>query len=117
MKFDSMQAPARLRTPSRSANAAGTTTKALDSVGAELISRLPSHVSLLHTASDFPHVLNRLGTLWWQPEAFQEVLAGLLVDARPRRQGFPGVVIAELASLQRHHATQVAPRLLGSPPP
>ncbi len=81
----------------------------LDPAGAELLSRLPPEL-LTQTANRYPHVLNRLGALWWTPEEFDKALESMILDERQTRAGFPLGVIGELTNLREHYATHVAER-------
>lgn len=74
-----------------------------------LIQSLPIELPMLHVRRDFPHVLNRLATVWHDPRAFNAAMRSLLVDERGTRQGFPFAVIDELIDLRRHYFLYVQP--------
>lgn len=74
-----------------------------------LIQSLPIDLPMLHVRRDFPHVLNRLASVWHEPAAFNAAMRSLLVDERGTRQGFPFPVIDELIDLRRHYFLYVRP--------
>lgn len=51
----------------------------------------------------FPHVLNKLATLWSDDEACGAYLESLMLDDRGDRQGFPPEALSELIALNLHH--------------
>lgn len=57
--------------------------------------------------SQYPHVLNRLASVWSVPAAAQRCLEDLLLTSRSDRQGFPPAVIAELALLQARNSKRL----------
>lgn len=66
------------------------------------LARLPA--DLRPTAlREFPHVLNKLATLWADDEACGTYLESLMLDDRGGRQGFPPAALSELIALNLHH--------------
>jgi hypothetical protein len=59
--------------------------------------------------SKYPHVLNRLASLWSVPAEAQRCLEELLLTSRSGRQGFPPAVIAELMLLQGRNSKRLPP--------
>jgi hypothetical protein len=65
-------------------------------------------MSVKTLATQFPHVLNRLGAAWGEPASVSEVMQDLLVDRRGGRRGFPPEALAELQALNAVCATRAA---------
>lgn len=57
--------------------------------------------------SKYPHVLNKLASVWSVPVAAQRCLEELLLTSRSDRQGFPPSVIAELVLLQGRNSKRL----------
>ena len=53
-------------------------------------------VAMRHTASRFPHVIDKLAAAWDVPEKAAEVFDELMIDRRGGRQGFPPEVLSEI---------------------
>ena len=69
------------------------------------LEELPDSVRPVALATGFPHVANRLSSVWRSPSRFDACMLSLLLDERGGRQGFPRAVASELAALSRYHAT------------
>ena len=67
------------------------------------VASLPTELAPARLASDFPHVLNRVATLWRRPRQLDSYFQELLMDNRGGRCGFPLPVALEIASLKEHH--------------
>jgi predicted Rdx family selenoprotein len=76
----------------------------LNEFGRELLARLPPEVPLAQTATQFPHVVNRLSVLWDDAGAFGKAIDDLLLDDRRQRQGFPFEVLLELTELREFYS-------------
>jgi hypothetical protein len=59
--------------------------------------------------SKYPHVLNRVASLWCAPVEAARCLDELLLTSRSGRQGFPPAVIAELVLLQGRNSKRLPP--------
>jgi len=59
--------------------------------------------------SKYPHVLNRVASLWSAPAEAARCLEELLLTSRSGRQGFPPAVIAELVLLQGRNSKRLPP--------
>jgi len=86
---------------------------ALTAATAVWLSQLPQPVRPTETASRFPHIANKLATLWQSPKACREYFDELLLDERGDRQGFPNCVAKELVALLYHYDTTVHPAPIG----
>ena len=64
--------------------------------------RLPADLRPI-ALREFPHVLNKLATLWADDEACGAYLESLMLDDRGGRQGFPPAALSELIALNLHH--------------
>jgi hypothetical protein len=73
------------------------------------LERLPEPVRPLRCGADYPHVINRLGSAWADPDRCARVFDDLLLDARGDRHGFPEGIALELARLKNYFETQVHP--------
>jgi hypothetical protein len=69
-----------------------------------LMNALPAGVPVTALALDFPHVLNRIATLWSDADALEAYMWELLLDDRADREGFPFAVEDELNALQAHRS-------------
>lgn len=100
------------RTQTRfSGSGTGSQRDALDAIGSELISRVVREVSLTETERRAPHLLNRLGSLWWHPVQFRREIAEMLLDERARRGRLSAEVRGELVKLQAFYTEQAATRI------
>lgn len=75
-----------------------------DAAGKALLEQFAAKLSLLNTARDFPHVINRLGALSYRPAQMTAAIDKLLIGDRPGRQGFPFAVVTELSELREFYA-------------
>ena len=73
-----------------------------------LMNALPAGVPVTALALDFPHVLNRIATLWSDADAFEAYMWDLLLDDRAEREGFPFAVEDELNALQAYRSDAIA---------
>ncbi len=72
--------------------------------GLLLLGSLAGKVCLQETASQFPHVINRLGIFVHDSAVMLKAIDRLVVPDRPGRQGFPFAVLRELANLRERYA-------------
>ena len=82
--------------------------ESLDDLGMQFISLLASRVTLKQTASQFPHIVNKIARHRANPQALVKAIDGLLIDDRPTREGFPFVVLEELLALKEYFETPPA---------
>jgi hypothetical protein len=71
------------------------------------MSRLPPSVKLTATAARYPHILNKLATLWNDSKALDAFLINLLVDDRPNRVGFEFTALEELVEVRNTRLAQL----------
>jgi hypothetical protein len=71
------------------------------------LSRLPPTLKLKVTATRYPHILNKLITLWNDSTALDLYLTGLLVDDRPNRVGFEFGALEELVEVRNTRLAQL----------
>lgn len=57
----------------------------------------------------YPHILNRLASIWSQAAEVERYLAELLLTSRSGRQGFPLDVVTELMLLRGRNAKRLPP--------
>ena len=88
--------------------ASGSACESLDDLGMQFISLLASRVTLKQTASQFPHIVNKIARHRANPQALLKAIDGLLIDDRPTREGFPFVVLEELLALKEYFETPPA---------
>jgi hypothetical protein len=72
----------------------------LDESGKAFLAQMSGKLPLGQTAAGFPHILNRLAPLAYQPSSMVRALDQLLLDDRTHRQGFPFDVLIELGNLR-----------------
>lgn len=72
-----------------------------------VIASLPASLSLAHSCSGFPVVVERLLGQWRDPRSFRAMLDAMLIDSRGGRQGFPFEVLSELGALRHYYDTLV----------
>jgi hypothetical protein len=77
-----------------------------------LLVKLDAKVDLQELSARFPRVLNRIADVWSKPQQADRCFDELLLHSRGVRQGFPQVVICEIASLRHYYLTRVFPRRL-----
>jgi hypothetical protein len=58
----------------------------------------------------FPHIVNRLASVWLRPSEFERYIDELLLDTRGNRLGFPLEIVAELTALREHYQTKLHPK-------
>ena len=76
---------------------------------AQWLSELPAHVRPNEMASRFPHIANRIQSLWSKPQECRAYFDELMLDRRGDRKGFPVKVAVQLAALRSHYDTVVFP--------
>ena len=75
-----------------------------------LLVKLDAKVDLQELSARFPQVLNRIADVWSKPQQADRCFDELLLHSRGMRQGFPQLVICEIASLRHYYLTRVFPR-------
>jgi len=80
----------------------------LDASGEAFLAQMSGKLSLALTAARFPHLLNRLAPLAYQPSSMVKALDQLLIDDRTHRQGFPFDVLSELGNLRELYSRFLA---------
>ena len=68
------------------------------------IASLPTPVRPLALASQFARVANHVCAVWHDASACEEYLAGLVIDSRGGREGFPNAALQNIETLQAYHA-------------
>jgi hypothetical protein len=82
---------------------------ALGAPASRWLAALPQSLQPRETAARFPHIVNKLATLWQTPKACRAYFDDLLLDGRGDRTGFPGRVAQELVTLKYHYDAIVHP--------
>jgi hypothetical protein len=75
-----------------------------------LLVKLDAKVDLQELSARFPRVLNRIAEVWGKPEQADRCFDELLLHSRSVRQGFPQIVICEIASLRHYYLIRMIPR-------
>ena len=75
-----------------------------------LLVKLDAKGDLQELSARFPRVLNRIADVWSKPQQADRCFDDPLPHSRGVRQGFPPVVICEIASLRHYYLTRVFPR-------
>ncbi len=70
---------------------------------------LPLEVKPLKLAAHYPHVVNRICSLWTRPTHLDRYMQELLHDTRGNRKGFPLGVALELTTLHEYYVSEVYP--------
>jgi hypothetical protein len=86
-----------------------TANQELDPLTFKWLSQLPKDRRPNALARLFPHVANKLATLWKRPLHCELYLDDLVMDLRGGRRGFPAEVATEVATLREYFTTVVAP--------
>lgn len=73
----------------------------------EWLNQLPATVRPQSLPMDFARIANALHARWSQPQDCLNYFDDLLIDRRGNRQGFPGVVAMEIATLKDHYESHV----------
>lgn len=81
----------------------------LEAAAAQWLSALPQRLQPRETASKFPHIVNKLASLWSSPPSCRTYFDDLLMDHRGDRRGFPLTVASEIAGLKDHYDSVVHP--------
>lgn len=68
-----------------------------------IIERIPSTARPTELVRGFPRIVNRIASLWLQPQAMARYLDSLLLDTRGDRSGFPPAVLSEILRLQAYY--------------
>jgi hypothetical protein len=82
--------------PGRACEAA----KGLTAQAHQWLSAVPPRYQPLATARRYPHIVNKLATVWAVPHEVRAYLNELLLSTRPGRLGFSFDVLTELSDLQ-----------------
>jgi hypothetical protein len=81
----------------------------LDAGAAQWLAALPQRLQPRETAARFPHILNKLASLWSLPHSCRLYFDDLLMDHRGDRRGFPLKVASEIVGLKDHYDSVVHP--------
>jgi hypothetical protein len=76
---------------------------------ARILAELPAAVAPTQLAACFPHIVNRIASLWKIPRQMDPYLDSLVIDQRGGRQGFPAPIAWEILRLKDHYQTVVYP--------
>ncbi len=85
--------------------------EALNEIGQALLEDPRVRAILDTLVRDFPHIVNRLSTVWSEPTECNRLFDDLLLDDRIKRQGFPLAAILEISDLRSYYEEKVAVRL------
>jgi hypothetical protein len=83
---------------------------ALQEATLRLLEELPEGAKLTALALKFPRIANHIAQNWSRPERLKPYFAGLLIDERGGRQGFPPEVATELLRLSWYYETRIYPK-------
>lgn len=84
-------------------------TEVLATDALEWLAKLPEGVRPEDLPLRFPRIANALARHWIYPDACRAYLDDLLIDKRGTRQGLPGEVADELATLKDYFETVLHP--------
>ena len=73
------------------------------------LASLPAEVAPAKLADAFPHIANKIASLWKIPRQLDPYLDSLIIDDRGGRQGFPAPIAWEILRLKDYYQSVVYP--------